>query len=61
MTATIQRETDGAFLLRLSGTVQRTEFGYVQDTTARDIDAGAGFRKAPGRFFPAGQAWLAEE
>jgi hypothetical protein len=38
----------------------------VQDTTARDIDADAGFRKAPVKFFPAGQlaegrAWLADE
>ena len=41
MPATIQRETNGTYLLRLSGTVQRTEFGNVQDTTAREIDAGA--------------------
>jgi len=41
MPATIQRETDGAFLLRLSGTVQRNEFGNVQETTARAIDVGA--------------------
>jgi hypothetical protein len=41
MPATIQRETNNTYLLRLSGTVLRTEFGNVQDTTASDIDAGA--------------------
>ena len=41
MPATIERETNNISVLHLSGTVQRTEFGNVQDTTARDIDAGA--------------------
>jgi len=40
MPATIQRETNNTYVLRLSGTVLRTEFDNVQDTTAGDIDRG---------------------
>ena len=40
MPATIQRETDNTYVLRLSGTVLRSEFGNVQEKTVTDIDAG---------------------
>jgi hypothetical protein len=40
MPATIQRETNNTFLLRISGTLEQTEFGKVQDTMAGDINAG---------------------
>ena len=40
MPATIQRETNHTYTLRLSGTVQRLEFAAVQDKMAPDIDAG---------------------
>jgi hypothetical protein len=40
MPATIQRIDDHTHLLRLSGTVRRTEFDDVQDPIAGDIDRG---------------------
>jgi hypothetical protein len=40
MPATIQRETNDTYLLRISGNLKRSEFGNVQDKTAGDIDAG---------------------
>jgi hypothetical protein len=40
MPATIQRENNNTYVLRMSGTVKRSEFGSVQDKTVRDIDAG---------------------
>jgi hypothetical protein len=40
MAATIQRENNNTYVLRLSGEVQRTEFDNVQDTTASEIDRG---------------------
>lgn len=39
--ATIQRETDDLYLLRLSGAVSKDEFAAAQDAVAPDIDAGA--------------------
>jgi hypothetical protein len=38
MPATIQRESNNTYLLTLSGTVLRSEFGAVQNQTAPDID-----------------------
>jgi hypothetical protein len=38
--AAIQRENDNTYLLRLSGTVQRSEFDKAQDKIAGDIDSG---------------------
>jgi hypothetical protein len=40
MPATIQREDNNTYLLRLSGEVQRSEFDKVQDNTAAEIDRG---------------------
>jgi len=40
MPASIQRESNNTYLLTLSGTVLRSEFGAVQDQTAPDIDTG---------------------
>jgi hypothetical protein len=40
MPATIQRETNNTYVLRLSGTVLRSEFDSIQDTAAGDIDRG---------------------
>ena len=40
MPANIQRETNNTYVLRLSGVVERSEFGAVQDKTAVDIDTG---------------------
>jgi hypothetical protein len=40
MPATIQPESDNIHVLRISGTLRRSEFGSVQDKTARAIDAG---------------------
>ena len=40
MSATIQREDNNTYVLRLSGEVQRSEFDKVQDKTAGDIDSG---------------------
>ena len=40
MPATIQRENNNTYLLRLSGTVLRSEFGDAQNKAAKDIDAG---------------------
>jgi hypothetical protein len=40
MPATIQRDNNTTYVLRLSGIVRRAEFGEVQGTAARDIDAG---------------------
>jgi hypothetical protein len=40
MPATIQQETGDLYVLRLSGTVLRTEFGTVQNKAAGAIDAG---------------------
>lgn len=40
MPATIQIEPNDVYLLRLSGTVERSEFSAVQDKTAGDINAG---------------------
>src|SRR4030095_2156463 len=40
MPATIQRESNNIYLLRISGTLLRAEFGSVQDKTASEIDAG---------------------
>ena len=40
MPATIERDSDNSYLLRLSGTLQQSEFKYVQDQMAKDIDAG---------------------
>jgi hypothetical protein len=41
MPATIQREENNTYVLRLSGTVHRSEFEKVQFRTGADIDAGA--------------------
>jgi SpoIIAA-like len=40
MPATIQRENDNTYVLRLSGEVQRSEFDNAQDKTAGEIDRG---------------------
>jgi hypothetical protein len=40
MPATIQHERDDLYILRLSGTCLRSEFGRAQDKTAGEIDAG---------------------
>ena len=40
MAASIQRETNDIYALRLSGTVLRSEIAAVQDKVAVDIDAG---------------------
>jgi SpoIIAA-like len=40
MPANIQRESNNIYVLRLSGTVLRSEFADVQERTAGDIDAG---------------------
>ena len=40
MPATIQRETHNTYVLHISGTLMRSEFGNVQDATAGDIDSG---------------------
>jgi hypothetical protein len=40
MPANIQRESNNIYVLRLSGTVLRSEFADVQVRTAGDIDAG---------------------
>jgi hypothetical protein len=40
MPASIQRESTNTYVLRLSGTVLRSEFGNVQSATTGDIDAG---------------------
>jgi len=40
MPANIQRETDNIYVLRISGTLQRSEFGGAQDKTVGDIGAG---------------------
>ena len=40
MPASIQRETNDIYALRLSGTVLRSEIAAVQDKVAVDIDAG---------------------
>jgi hypothetical protein len=40
MPATIERETNNLHLLQISGTLERSEFGVVQDALAKDIDAG---------------------
>jgi hypothetical protein len=40
MPATIQRESNNVYLLRISGTLLRAEFGSAQDQTASEIDAG---------------------
>jgi hypothetical protein len=40
MPADIQRETENTYVLRISGTLLRSEFGDVQDKTAGEIDAG---------------------
>ena len=40
MPASIQRESNNIYLLRISGTLLRAEFGSVQDKTASEIDAG---------------------
>jgi hypothetical protein len=41
MPATIQREPNNTCVLHINGTLLRSEFGKLQDTTAGDIDAGA--------------------
>src|SRR5262245_45058292 len=40
MPATIQRDTSNLYILRIGGTLLRSEFGRLQDKTAGDIDAG---------------------
>jgi hypothetical protein len=40
MPATIHRESNDTYLLNISGTLKRSEFGQVQDKTAGAIDAG---------------------
>src|SRR4051812_31442350 len=40
MPANIRHEHDDIFILRMSGTCLRSEFGSVQDETASEIDAG---------------------
>jgi len=40
MPATIHRESNNLYVLRLSGEVQRSEFDKVQDNTAAEIDRG---------------------
>src|SRR4051812_33418973 len=40
MPANIQREDDDLYILRLSGTCLRSEFGHAQARTAGAIDAG---------------------
>lgn len=40
MPATIQRETNNTYVLRLSGILQESEFRRTQDSLASDIDAG---------------------
>ena len=40
MPANIQRETDNIYVLRISGTLLRSEFGGAQDKTVGDIGAG---------------------
>jgi hypothetical protein len=40
MPATIQRESDNIYVLRLSGNLEQSEFGKAQATIGSDIDAG---------------------
>ena len=40
MPATIQRENNNTYVLRLSGTLLRSEFGKAQDATTEAIDTG---------------------
>ena len=41
MPATIQRDPNNIHVLRISGTLERSEFGEAQNSLAGDIDAGA--------------------
>lgn len=40
MSATIQREANDIYVLRLGGTVEKTEFESVQNTLSTDMNAG---------------------
>jgi hypothetical protein len=40
MPATLQRENNDTFLLRISGALRKSEFSGVQNKTATEIDAG---------------------
>jgi hypothetical protein len=40
MPATIQRESNDTYVMNISGTLLRSEFGQVQDKTAHAIDTG---------------------
>ena len=40
MPATIERESDNRYLLRITGTLEQSEFKQIQDRMAEDIDAG---------------------
>ena len=41
MPATIQHEPNNTYVLHINGTLLRSEFGKLQDTTAGAIDSGA--------------------